>query len=92
MESQKVLEDQIDKFEEQYKAIIFDINCNLIVKKNCDKLKDGELKDFLSSFIDRDTSIGKGFVFCGYHFDSHRFHPHFTYGRRGGTEGGHEDA
>ena len=61
-------------------------------KKNCDKLKDGELKEFLTSFDDRDTTIGKGFMFCGYHFDAHRFHPPLTYGRRGGPEGGPEEA
>lgn len=41
---------------------------------------------------DRDTTIGKGFIFCGYHFDVHRFHPPLVYGRRGGPEGGPEDA
>ena len=41
---------------------------------------------------DRDTTIGKGFKFCGYHFDAHRFHPPLTYGRRGGPEGGPEEA
>ena len=92
MESTKVLEDEFAKFEDWYKAIIFDKNCNIIAKKNCDKLKDGELKEFLTSFDDRDTTIGKGFMFCGYHFDAHRFHPPLTYGRRGGPEGGPEDA
>lgn len=41
---------------------------------------------------DRDTTIGKGFYFCGNHFDVHRFHPPLVYGRRGGPEGGPEDA
>ena len=31
-------------------------------------------------------------MFCGYHFDAHRFHPPLTYGRRGGPEGGPEEA
>ena len=31
-------------------------------------------------------------MFCGYHFDAHRFHPPLTYGRRGGPEGGPDDA
>ena len=92
MENTKVLEDEFAKFEDWYKAIIFDKNCNIIAKKNCDKLKDGELKEFLTVFDDRDTTIGKGFMFCGYHFDAHRFHPPLTYGRRGGPEGGPEDA
>ena len=51
-----------------------------------------ELKEYLTVFDDRDTTIGKGFTFCGYHFDAHRFHPPLTYGRRGGPEGGPEDA
>ena len=92
MENSKALEDEMAKFEDWYKAIIFDQNCNIIAKKNCDKLKDGELKEFLTAFNDRDTTIGKGFIFCGYHFDAHRFHPPLTYGRRGGPEGGPEDA
>ena len=41
---------------------------------------------------DRDTTVGKGFVFCGYHFDVHRYHVPLVYGRRGGPEGGPEDA
>ena len=41
---------------------------------------------------DRDTTIGKGFRFCGYHFDVHRFHVPLVYGRRGGPEGGPEEA
>ena len=44
MESTKVLEDEFAKYEDWYKAIIFDKNCNIIAKKICDKLKDGELK------------------------------------------------
>ena len=92
MENTKVLEEEFAKFEDWYKAIIFDQNCNIIAKKNCDKLKDGELKEFLTVFNDRDTTIGKGFMFCGYHFDAHRFHPPLTYGRRGGPEGGPEEA
>jgi hypothetical protein len=49
-------------------------------------------RDFLTAMNDRDTTIGRGFVFCGYHFDVHRFHPPLVYGRRGGPEGGPEDA
>jgi len=48
--------------------------------------------EFLTAMNDRDTTIGKGFTFCGYHFDVHRFHPPLVYGRRGGPEGGPEDA
>ena len=61
-------------------------------KKNCDKLGNDELKEYLTVFDDRDTTIGKGFTFCGYHFDAHRFHPPLAYGRRGGPEGGPEEA
>ena len=50
-------------FEDWYKAIIFDLNCNVIAKKNCDKLKDGELKEFLTSFDDRDTQLEKDLLF-----------------------------
>ena len=53
MENSKALEDEMAKFEDWYKAIIFDLNCNVIAKKNCDKLKNGELKEFLTSFDDR---------------------------------------
>lgn len=41
---------------------------------------------------DRDTTIGKGLRCCGNHFDVHRFHPPLVYGRRGGPEGGPEEA
>ena len=92
MESGDKLVEEFNKFEDWYKAIIFDKDCNIIAKKNCDKLKDGELKEFLTCFDDRDTTIGRGFTFCGYHFDAHRFHPPLTYGRRGGPEGGPEVA
>ena len=92
MESGDKLVEELNKFEDWYKAIIFDKDCKIIAKKNCDKLKDGELKEMLTSFDDRDTTIGRGFNFCGYHFDAHRFHPPLTYGRRGGPEGGPEEA
>ena len=46
----------------------------------------------MTSLDDRDTTRGKGFKFCGYHVDAHRFHPPLTYGRRGGPEGGPEEA
>lgn len=38
------LTDELAKFEDWYKAIIFDTNCNVIASKNTDKLVDGELK------------------------------------------------
>ena len=75
MENAGKLVEEFNKFEDWYKAIIFDKDCNIVAKKNCDKLKDGELKEFLTAFNDRDTTIGRGFTFCGYHFDAHRFHP-----------------
>ena len=49
-------------------------------------------RDFLSAMDDRDTTIGKGFMFCGKHFDAHRYHVPLVYGRRGGPEGGPDDA
>ena len=33
MENTKVLEDEMAKFEDWYRAIIFDLNCNIIAKK-----------------------------------------------------------
>lgn len=38
------LEEEMAKFEDWYKAIIFDSEGKIIAKKNCDKLVDGELK------------------------------------------------
>ena len=92
MESQSKLEEEFKNYEDWYRAIIFDKDCNIIAKKNCDKLVDGELKEYLTCLDDRDTTIGKGFRFCGNHFDAHRFHPPLTYGRRGGPEGGPDEA
>ena len=86
------LNEELKKYEDWYKAVIFDGECNIIASKNIDKLQDGELKEYLTCLDDRDTTIGKGFKFCGYHFDAHRFHPPLTYGRRGGPEGGPEEA
>ena len=37
MEISKVLEDEMAKFEDWYKAIIFDKDCKIIAKKNFDK-------------------------------------------------------
>ena len=82
------LTNELKAYEDWYKAIIFDGECNIIASKNADKLQDGELKEFLTALDDRDTTIGKGFKLCGNHFDAHRFHPPLTYGRRGGPEGG----
>lgn len=42
--SKEVLEGEMKKFEDWYKAIIFDTNCSVLASKNCDKLKEGELK------------------------------------------------
>ena len=45
MESEKTkLTEQLNKFEDWYKAIIFDTNGTVIASKNTDKLQDGELK------------------------------------------------
>lgn len=45
MESDKTkLTEQLNKFEDWYKAIIFDTNGTVIATKNTDKLQDGELK------------------------------------------------
>lgn len=40
---------------------------------------------------DRDTTVGKGFIFNGKHFDVHRYHVPLVYGRRGGPEGGPDE-
>ena len=56
------------------------------MKHNSYKMNCNKLKEFLTVFDDRTTTIGKGFVFCRYHFDAHRFHPPLTYGRRGGLD------
>ena len=81
----------LDKYNDWYRAIIFDSNCNIIAKKNCDALKNGELKEFLTCMDDRDTTIGKGFRFCGNDFQCFRFHVPLAYGRRGGAEGGPDE-
>lgn len=45
MESdKKKLEEELAKYEDWYKAVIFDNEAKIIASKNCDKLKDGELK------------------------------------------------
>ena len=44
MESSSKITETLTKYEDWYKAIIFDEECNVIAKKNCDKLVDGELK------------------------------------------------
>ena len=36
---------------------LYMIKIVIIAKKNCDKLQDGELKEFLTAFDDRDTTI-----------------------------------
>ena len=86
------LTNELKAYEDWYKAIIFDGECNIIASKNAEKVQDGELKEFLTALDDRDTTIGKGFKLCGNHFDAHRFHPPLTYGRRGGPEGGPDEA
>lgn len=43
-------------------------------------------KNFLAVFYDRDTIIGRVFLFCRNHFDSHRFHLPLTYERRGNLD------
>ena len=45
------------------------------------RIKNNKNREYLTCLDDRDTTIGKGFTFCGYHFDAHRFHPPLTYGR-----------
>ena len=79
------------EMEDWYRAVIFDSNCKVVSSKNC-KTDEKELQDFLLAMKDRDTTIGKGFKFMGNHFDVHIFHPPLVYGRRGGPEGGPDDA
>lgn len=38
------LNEELKKFEDWYKAVIFDTNCEIIASKNCEKIQDGELK------------------------------------------------
>ena len=86
------LNNELKSYEDWHRAIIFDGDCKIIASKNAEKVEDGELKEFLTALDDRDTTIGKGFKLCGNHFDAHRFHPPLTYGRRGGPEGGPDEA
>ena len=52
MEGDKAkLTEQLNKFEDWYKAIIFDTNGTVIASKNTDKLQDGELKYFFIIII-----------------------------------------
>ena len=87
----KDLSKYLEEMEDWYRAVIFDSDGTEIAKKNVDKVDSKELKDFLTAMDDRDTTIGKGFVFNTKHFDVHRFHVPLVYGRRGGPEGGPED-
>lgn len=54
MESYKgKLEEEFKKYEDWYKAVIFDTEGKIIASKNCDKLKEEELKYiFLFYFIE----------------------------------------
>lgn len=91
MENTTLIETKLTEMEDWYRALIFDSNCKVVAVKNC-KADDKELAEFLTAMRDRDTTIGKGFKFLGNHFDVHRFHPPLVYGRRGGPEGGPDEA
>jgi len=91
MDNTTQLETKLGEMEDWYRTIIFDSNCKVVAAKNC-KGDEKELTEFLSAMKDRDTTIGKGFRFMGNHFDVHRFHPPLVYGRRGGPEGGPDEA
>ena len=57
MDSQKEkLTSELKSYEDQYKSVIFDKDCNIIASKNIDKLEEGELKEFLTALNDRDTT------------------------------------
>merc|ERR1719362_383887 len=84
--SNESLENQMKAQEDWYRALIFDTNKKPIAMKNVPKPDEAELSEFLLAMNDRDTTIGKGFRFNGYHFDVHRYHVPLVYGRRGGPE------
>lgn len=91
MDNTTLIETKLAEMEDWYRAVIFDTNCKTVGVKNC-KVDEKELSEFLTAMRDRDTTIGKGFRFLGNHFDVHRYHPPLVYGRRGGPEGGPDEA
>ena len=91
MDNTTQIETKLAEMEDGYRAVIFDSNSKVLAAKNC-KAEEKELTEFLTAMRDRDTTIGKGFRFLGNHFDVHRFHPPLVYGRRGGPEGGPDEA
>mmetsp|Transcript_12926 Transcript_12926/g.24010 ORF Transcript_12926/g.24010 Transcript_12926/m.24010 type:complete len:140 (+) Transcript_12926:193-612(+) len=68
------------------KAVIFD-NSGAIIASTL-QVNPAELQAYLRALDSRDDTIGAGFIFCGEHFDVHRFHPPLVYGRRGGPDEG----
>lgn len=91
MDNTSQIETKLTEMEDWYRAVIFDTNVKVLAAKNA-KAEEKELSEFLTAMKDRDTTIGKGFKFLGNHFDVHRFHPPLVYGRRGGPEGGPDEA
>ncbi len=59
MDSQKEkLTSELKYYQDWYKALIFEKDCNIITSKNIDKLEERELKEFLTPLDYRDTTIG----------------------------------
>ena len=52
----------------------------ILAKQKCE-IKEDEIQILLKAYDDRDTTITKGFIIEGVHFEVHRFHPPLIFGR-----------
>ena len=51
-------------------------------------MQEEEIEFFIKAYDYRDTNLGNRFFVNDVHYDVHRFHPPFIYGRRRGPEDG----
>ena len=78
---------RLQQEKDWHKSAIFTDRGQIIAANKATLLPD-EIKFYIQSFEDRDTTVGEGFFINNEHFDVHRFHPPLIYGRRGGPDEG----
>jgi hypothetical protein len=82
----KELSEKLKDYKEWDKAAVFDASAAVLASTFAPDAD--ELKEFLKAWDDRDTTVGRGFLLQGHHFDVHRWYETLIYGRRGDTERG----
>ena len=87
VEASSGLLEKLQKESDWNQSVVFTDKEKVLATNKAELLPD-EIKFYVNSYADRDTTVGEGFFINDVHFDVHRFHEPLIYGRRGGPDDG----